>query len=81
MMIFPVVMLAVWLVFAANLLYGAYLVLINPENKTLATWVPLAIMVSIPLFYCLWGYIWHRASSAEKSTKVVKNASGTFGDA
>jgi hypothetical protein len=51
---------AVWVFFSALISVGTYLVLVNPGDTALSTYLPLAIMILTPLVYSLCGYIEYR---------------------
>lgn len=54
---------ALWLVFSAAVLYGTYLVLSNPEDVALARYFPLAVIIAMPLAYCLCAYVGYLAGA------------------
>jgi len=50
------VSLTIWLLFSLVVTAAGYLVLSNPENSDLGNWVSLAVIVALPVFYCIASY-------------------------
>lgn len=65
------VVFGVWIAFSCFIVFSTFLILLNPDNNFLGSYLALAIMLLLPIVYALCGYIGYRTRPTEVTPEVT----------